>query len=437
MDASFLAEAANIVFGERSASWVHDFPATPEQDERRRSYFISAISHEKVKALALRHSTQTSCRILSCNSGSFNANFIIEFGDETKCVVRIPILPFVYDPWKKILGHVAISEYLKDTTRVPVARVRAYGSNEQLSDNGDMEFFFLIVDFIPGQNQAPSAGIPGAQKQGRLPEVGDLRSIPLNELRRSVPPTTSVQEYMKSQLKIISDSLALPAADQTIDDIKLEAFAIHFMGKYFTDVEPGLEEDGYPLHHSDLRLPNIIVGDDLQINGIIDWDDASTVPGLLFSPPPWIPGVDENSIMAFHNTHGEFRSILKEKAKTNSACGQLLRQWYKEPNEEPNEALYVAHIIRYPTEFAEIVARFYERLCPTGNLRASVHTYYESNDAIRQQVQQQAELCEEYTRFLKDRGLYIQEEPLNLQALNAKAKEATKQAEEIIQKYNL
>ncbi|KAG8419647.1 hypothetical protein J3458_004500 [Metarhizium acridum] len=230
-------------------------------------------------------------------------------------------------------------------------------------------------------------------------------------------------------------SLQLPA-DQTIDDIKLEAFAIHFMGKYFTDVEPGLEEDGYPLHHSDLRLPNIIVGDDLQINGIIDWDDASTVPGLLFSPPPWIPGVDENSIMAFHNTHGEFRSILKEKAKTNSACGQLLRQWYKEPNEEPNEALYVAHIIRYPTEFAEIVARFYERLCPTGNLRASVHTYYESNDAIRQQVQQQAELCEEYTRFLKDRGLYIQEEPLNLQALNAKAKEATKQAEEIIQKYN-
>ncbi|OAA35033.1 phosphotransferase enzyme family protein [Metarhizium rileyi] len=458
MDALFLAEAATHF------SKI----ATPEQDKQRRLDFISAISHEKVKALALRHSTQTTCRILSCDSGSFNANFIIEFDDGTKCVVRIPILPFVHDPWQKILGHVAILEFLKDTTQIPVARVRAYGSDEKLSNRSNMDFFFLIVDFIPGrslsprmlfestteqramffsqlidilvelrQTKFPALGSLMLKSKGELPDVGHLRSIPLNELRRSPPPTRSVQEYMESQLEIVSDSLALPVADQTIDDIKLEVFAFHFMGNYFTDIKSGVEENGYPLHHSDLRLPNIIVGDDLQINGIIDWDDASTVPAQLFSPPTWISGVDENSIMAFQNTHAEFRNILKEKAKTSPACHQLLNQWYKEPNGEPNEALYVAHIIRYPTELAEVVARSYKRLCSTGNLGASIKTYYESNHTIRQQVQQQMELCEAYTRYLKDRGLYVQEEPLNLQALKAKAEEATKQAKRIIQKYNL
>lgn len=454
--------------GERPILTVHDFPPTSEQDDQRRSDFISTISPERITALALRHSTQHSCRITSRDSGSYNVSFIIEFDDETKCVVRIPILPFVHDPWRKVLGHVAVLNFLNKSTQIPVPRVRAFGRNVQLSNDGGGEYVFLILDFVPGrsltkrilfestvaqraiffsqligilvelrQTKFPALGSLVSETKTKLPEVGDLQSIPLNELRRSVPPTTSVREYMESQLRIVSDSLALPVAGQTMDDIKLEVFAVHFVGKYLLEADADSEENGYSLYHSDLRLPNIIVGDELQINGIIDWDDASTVPKRLFSPPPWISGVDDSSIMAFQKLHAEFRGILKATSKTNPICHELFKQWYKEPSEEPREALYAAHIVRYPTELAEVIARFHEHLGLIGKLRADIHAYYESSSTVQQEVQRRAALCDEYTRYLKDRGLYTETQPLDLEELRAKLEGATKRAEELLRNRKL
>lgn len=429
---------------------VRDFPATSEQDAQQRSQFISTISLEKISALALRYSTQDYCHIIKRDSGSFNVNFIIEFKDKTKCVIRVPILPFVHDPWSKVLGHVAVSRYLKETTQIPVARVRAFGRNEQLSNDGNIEYCFLILDFIEGQSLTnrilfestaerrarffsqlieilvelrqtsfPALGslMPGTDT--RLPVVGDLRSIPLNELRRSVPATTSVRKYMESQLQVVSDSLAVPVADQAIDDIKLETFALHFMDKHLINAGYNYEENGYSLCHPDLQLANIIVNDDLQINGIIDWDDASTVPKQLFSPPPWISGADDQSIMAFQSLHAEFRSILMVKSKTNSICREMSKQWYGETNGETNKALYIAHIIRYPTELAEVIARLYKQLGLIGKLRADIHAYHESSITAQQEVQKRAALCDEYTRYLKDHGLYYEDRPLDLKELRA------------------
>lgn len=450
----FMASAsASCIYNrraERPVITVGDFPPTSEQDDQQRSQFISAISLERVSALALRYSTQDHCRVIKCDSGSFNVNFIVEFRDKSKCVVRIPILPFVYDPWSKVLSHVAVSKYLKETTQIPVARVRAFGRNERLSNDGNNEYFFLILDFIPGQSLTnrllfestverranffsqlieilvelrqtsfPALGslMPGTDTG--LPAVGDLQSIPLDELRRSVPPTTSVREYMESQLQIVSDTLAVPVADQAIDDMKLEAFAVHFMEKDLINTGPDDEENGYPLYHSDLRLANIIVNDELQINGVIDWDDASTVPKQLFSPPPWISGVDDQSIMEFQLLHAEFRGILVAKSKTNSFCGEMLKQWYGETNGEPNKALYVAHIIRCPTELAEVVARLHKRLGLIGKLRTDIHAYYKSSIAVQEEVQKRAALCDEYTSYLKNRGLYKEDRPLDLKELKA------------------
>ncbi|GAB0145392.1 hypothetical protein EsHS_00005822 [Epichloe bromicola] len=217
-----------------------------------------------------------------------------------------------------------------------------------------------------------------------------------------------------------------------MDDIKLEVFAVHFVGKYLLDADTDSEENGFSLYHSDLRLPNIIVGDELQINGIIDWDDASTVPEQLFSPPPWISGVDDSSIMAFQKLHAEFRGILKARSKTNPICHQLFKQWYNEPNEEPRKALYAAHIVRYPTELAEVIARFHKHLGLTGKLRADIHAHYKSSSTVQQEVQRRAALCHEYTRYLKDRGLYTEDQPLDLEGLRANLERATKRAEELL-----
>lgn len=81
--------------------------------------------------------------------------------------------------------------------------------------------------------------------------------------------------------------------------------------------------------------------------------------------------------------------------------------------------MYVAHIIRYPTELAEVVARLHKRLGLIGKLRTDIHAYYKSSIAVQQEVQKRAALCDEYTSYLKNRGLYKEDRPLDLKELKA------------------
>lgn len=84
-------------------------PTTPEQDDKRDEDFIKGLNIDAICLLASEHNKNLPCRILESKTanGSFNACFFVNFYtiDQT-WVVRIPILPALYEPWDKLQSEV-------------------------------------------------------------------------------------------------------------------------------------------------------------------------------------------------------------------------------------------------------------------------------------------------------------------------------------------
>jgi hypothetical protein len=55
--------------------------------------------------------------------------------------------------------------------------------------------------------------------------------------------------------------------------------------KYFRDAGP------FPIRHPDLSLNNLIVTSDFEVRGVIDWEDATTVPWTLVDAPVFLATV--------------------------------------------------------------------------------------------------------------------------------------------------
>ena len=69
---------------------------------------------------------------------------------------------------------------------------------------------------------------------------------------------------------------------------------------------PLLNEGPFPLYHPDFSLANIIVNDNYKILGVIDWEDASTVPwDLVHSPFSLSP--KELRGPRVHEENGEYK----------------------------------------------------------------------------------------------------------------------------------
>lgn len=74
----------------------------------------------------------------------------------------------------------------------------------------------------------------------------------------------------------------------------------------------------FPLYHTDLHFNNILIDENFNVTGIIDWSDSQTVPleNFLISPElDTFPGlsVEENApIVAFR---GKFAVALRERER--------------------------------------------------------------------------------------------------------------------------
>ena len=85
----------------------------------------------------------------------------------------------------------------------------------------------------------------------------------------------------------------------------------------------------FVLSHLDLRWPNIIVDDDLDILAVIDWEWTGSIPRQLFTPPSWIAGQEPPFVTGdeYRAEFAHFREILLIKADTSDACHLLSEEW--------------------------------------------------------------------------------------------------------------
>lgn len=334
--------------------------------------------------------------------------------------------------------------YLERNTRIPVPHIHAYGNNAHLTVDGVGAQSFLIADLIPGEALDKKALVQAKQEQrkdfysqlidifvelrklqfpliGSLmpdpndsphPALGPVMSMSAATLRwRSQPTFSSAKDYMRSQFSLVSGFYKPPVPDHTVADLKREAFALHGMERIFHQViDSRMDEGPFVLHHLDLRSPNIIVDENLRITGIIDWEFASTVPRQVFTPPSWITGHD--SIETDRLMHAEFRQVLDEKSKINGLCDQLNKEWHdplsasESAISQTDMAFCVAHILRRPTDLADVFCVFLVPRLYSKPLDELISEFFYHHQTLAVEVQRRAEHCERYTQYLKEQGLY-------------------------------
>jgi hypothetical protein len=259
----------------------------------------------------------------------------------------------------------------------------------------------------------PSIGSLVPNPNGSLePVLGPVMSLSAAELRE--PPHalfTSASQYLRYQFRLVSEFYASPIGDHTIEDIKREVFAMHGMERVFEQAIDACSEKGpFVLSHLDLRTPNIIVDEQLQIQGIIDWEFAITVPLKVFAPPSWITGHD--SLETDKRMHTEFREVLEEKSKNDPKCDQLRREWYdhaddpKSNTDATDLAFCIAHVLRRPTDLVDIYCDFFAGKLSGEPLDDAISKFFDDHPDLAEEAQRRVVHCDRYGEYLKENGLY-------------------------------
>jgi hypothetical protein len=87
-------------------------PLTEHQINTKIDEFIGSVDEKGIVRLASQYNNNERCEIFGRENGSFNVCFFVRFHvDDTKWVVRVPIVPVVEDHWAKVQSEVATVQY--------------------------------------------------------------------------------------------------------------------------------------------------------------------------------------------------------------------------------------------------------------------------------------------------------------------------------------
>ncbi|KAK7431675.1 hypothetical protein QQZ08_001894 [Neonectria magnoliae] len=430
----------------------HPYPLTYEQQDARKKEFIKSLDESSICDLASRHNNWKACRIIHSSSGSFNACFFVEFLDDgTRWVVRIPIVPAVHNVWAKVQSEVTTMRYIQNKTTIPVPRIYAFGRDETLARDRSTLLAYLILEYVPGQSldakslaknnrarrnyfysqlidifaqmrqlELPSAGSLIPDPRGGLdPVVGPLLSIPINEMliqrpEATAPSTafTSATDFILYQFNILKNTYRLPISEQSLETAQLEVFALEHLERElhnFVNINTCWDNGPFVLSHFDLRGPNIIVDDDLNILAVIDWEWTGSIPRQLFTPPSWIAGREPEFVTGdeYRAEFNHFYEVLLDKSKTSDNHRQLAEEW---DLDLPNRAeLPIAELLQHHSQLVPIFYRaLYPRLfgVPKDDL---VRRFFQrgENRGLALEAHRQFESSERYTQYLRDNGLFV------------------------------
>ncbi|OBR02801.1 hypothetical protein CH63R_14027 [Colletotrichum higginsianum IMI 349063] len=153
--------------------------------------------------------------------------------------------------------------------------------------------------------------------------VGALARESLTDFARSemrtIGPFSSVEEYHRSSLQLVLD---LILRGEMYSNLAVDAYLIHrFLIDLIPSVLPGPEPDNqkfFYLKHADDKGDHILVDDDFNITGIIDWEWAHTAPPVVAfnSPIGFLPVADfYNGSNDLGDDEVTFARLLEEKGR--------------------------------------------------------------------------------------------------------------------------
>ncbi|TAQ89082.1 hypothetical protein B7494_g2604 [Chlorociboria aeruginascens] len=425
---------------------VANYPPTAEQIENRLKVFIASIDPDAVCKLASQHNSSKTCHMFRDPvNGSYNVCYFVEFEDGTKWVVRIPLEPSISNVWDKVQSEVATIRYLQTKTTIPVPYIYAFGRGGTVDEN-PTGHTYIIHSYIPGQSLdilafrkktpeqrkyfysqlvdlfaqlrqqefAYAGSLMPDPDGGTTPWVGPLLSLQLNDLQienreLSIQPAkfASAIDFVLYQHLLLDQKYKLPAYKLSQKGIELEIFGLEDLkGRLSGCINARLNHGPFVLTHTDLRPSNIIVDEDLQIQGIIDWEWASTVPLQFFLPPTWLAGLPPDRVSGLEYMI-EYRWFYDALKANKSVPGrQLASEWGRTLPKRIDLPLAVAlrhHSCFVKTYYKGIFPKFYQ-----GSREDAVSHFFKCNAMgghMSLDVQQRLRDSERFTQYMEENGL--------------------------------
>ncbi|KAH9221427.1 hypothetical protein DL95DRAFT_403254 [Leptodontidium sp. 2 PMI_412] len=264
--------------------------------------FIASIDCSKICDLASTfHPQGKPCRVFcEPKKGSYNVCFFIVFisdeGDtDEKWVIRIPLTPRLAFPEEKMRNIFIQLRYCEfphigSLTLDPIDdQTPIFVHNRALSiDINDQELGGLSPTTIKGPSKIYTTAIDYIYAQTQL----------------------LFNQFDKQQNSVYSEV-----------DARCHLYGLHqFRSILMGWLRREYNEGPFILIHGDFRTANVLVDQDLNITGVLDWEWSRTVPVQMFLPPTWLRGGDIRDLLSFRGLgYGSylagFRDLVKVKEK--------------------------------------------------------------------------------------------------------------------------
>ncbi|CCF42546.1 hypothetical protein CH063_02862 [Colletotrichum higginsianum] len=278
---------------------------------------LQRTNWEALTRFASRANGESPCKLHApyAVGGSFLVR-LLEFQDGTRGVARVQLRKSTPESSRKLLIDIDTTLLLKEKTKSPVPRIFAF----RLDDANAARSAFVLLEFLPGNNAADEArsyvrtdwGLIPLQHRhtfhrtmaaahvqiasARLPQIGAVTRNtdgrftvgPIPGIGGPFDTAASFIQGWAARMKFPSDEgyLREHLPPSVVDEIlegnsqfpsRLAKLASD--GKQFTRSGP------FPIRHSDLFHSNVIVTKAYEVLGVVDWENAYTVPWELVDAP--------------------------------------------------------------------------------------------------------------------------------------------------------
>lgn len=288
--------------------------------------------------------------------GGMNYHIEIVFEDGVRWLARIRRFN-VTSPPPELRDYIMKSEVatLKhlETTAVPAPKLFDYAFE---GDGNPIGVGYMLIEKLPGTSLRWS--VASSQQRTKVMEglvkaYIELQKVPFSKMgcltdpcslqigpfacesltdfdasgMITLGPYSSIEEYYKASIRL---NLDLIIRDQLYVDRPVDAYLIH---RFLLDLLPKVMPDSlkksqrFYLKHADDKGDHILVDDEYNITGIIDWEWAYTAPAdFAFNSPVAFLPVSQfyEGINSLGDDENEFARILEVEGKPELA--EIVRQ---------------------------------------------------------------------------------------------------------------
>lgn len=284
--------------------------------------FIADINPSAMESVvfAARHNFDNTTITCSVNptyiGGSFNIVFYATFADGLCWVLRLPILAWSALLERRLGADIAAMQLIQTHTTIPIPVIYGYDLTQgnplgrpyvimsRLSGTrlGDLWFREGWFNFEKRTNIFRSLAKNLSQlKNLEFPAIGSLQHDPdtgkcivgsplpsRNDFQDIKSHQYRARDPYKSAHVYILDQIEEQAQTAQTNDHRASLALLRMFAGFLLDHT--IDGPPYVLAVPDFNFQNILVDDDRNITGIIDWDDMNTVPrqGGYASYPAWI-----------------------------------------------------------------------------------------------------------------------------------------------------